>query len=95
MAGYVVADAEVTDEDLFTDYLERVPAVVADHGGKYVVRGGATEVVQGDWTPHRTVVIEFDNVEQARAHTNSSDYAELGEIRSKSSKTNVIIVDGV
>ena len=88
-------DAEVTDQVVFSDYLERVPAVVASHGGKYLVRGGATEVVQGDWAPNRIVVVEFDNVEQARGWQNSPAYAELRAMLNRSSNTNVIIAEGV
>ena len=95
MAGYVIVDAEVTDQAVFSDYLERVPAVVASHGGKYLVRGGATEVVQGDWAPNRIVVVEFDNVEQARGWQNSPDYAELRAMLNRSSNTNVIIAEGM
>ena len=95
MAGYVIVDAEITDQAVFGDYAERVPAVVAAHGGTYLVRGGATEVVQGDWTPHRVVVMEFDNVEQARAWQDSPDYAELKAMLNRSTNTNVIIVEGV
>ena len=95
MAGYVIVDAEITDQAVFSDYAERVPAVVAAHGGTYLVRGGATEVVQGDWTPHRVVVMQFDNVEQARAWQDSPDYAELKAMLNRSTNTNVIIVEGV
>ena len=95
MAGYVIVDAEITDEALFADFAARVPAVVAAHGGRYLVRGGATEVVQGDWAPHRVVVVEFDSVEQASGWQNSPDYAELREMLIKSTNTNVIIVEGV
>ena len=95
MAGYVVIDSEVTDEALFADFLERVPATVDAYGGKYLVRGGATEVIEGEWMPHRIVVVEFDNVEQARTWLSSPEYIEIKEIRTKSANASVIIVEGV
>ena len=95
MAGYVLADVRITDETLFAEYRERVTATAEAHGGKYLVRGGAVEVIQGDWAPRRVVVVEFDNVEQARAWQSSLEYAELKVILDKSSNTNVIIVEGV
>ena len=96
MAGYAIVDtAEVTDQAVFDEYIERVPAVVEAHGGKYLVRGGAMEIVQGDWSPRRIVVMEFDSVEQARAWQDSPDYAELKQMLNDCSNTGVILVEGV
>ena len=95
MSAYVIVDSEITDQAVFNDYLERVPAVVQAHGGKYLVRGGAIEIVQGDWTPRRLVVMEFETVEQARTWQNSADYAELKGLLNRSSNTAVVIVEGV
>ena len=95
MAGYVIVDNEITDETLYAEFRARVAATVATHGGKYLVRGGAAESIEGDWKPHRVVVVEFDNVEQAKAWLNSPEYAELREIRLKSANASVIVVEGV
>ena len=95
MAGYVIVDNEITDEALYAEFRARVAATVAAHGGKYLVRGGAAESVEGDWKPHRIVVVEFDGVEQAQAWLNSPEYAELREIRLKSANASVIVVEGV
>ena len=59
MAGYVIAHAEITDEALFSEFAARQPASVAAHGGKFLVRTGTIEVVQGDWNPQRIAVMEF------------------------------------
>ena len=95
MAGYVLIDSEVTDEALFAEFRGRVAATIEAYGGKYLVRGGATEVIEGEWMPDRIVVVEFDNVEQARAWLNSPQYTEIKEIRTKSANASVIIVEGV
>ncbi len=95
MSGYVLTDSEVTDEALFAEFLERVPATVDAYGGKYLVRGGATEVMEGDRTPHFTVVVEFDSVEQARKWLNSPEYTDVKEIRLRSANTNVVVAEGV
>ncbi len=95
MAGYVIVDNEITDEALYAEFRGRVAATVAAHGGKYLVRGGAAESIEGDWKPHRIVVVEFDSVEQARAWLSSPEYAELREIRLKSANASVIVVEGV
>ena len=94
MAGYVLIDSEVTDEAVFAEFFERVPATVEAYGGKYLVRGGATEVMEGDWTPHTIVVVEFDNVEQAKTWLSSPEYTEIKEIRLRSANIRKIVVEG-
>ena len=95
MAGYVLVNDDITDEAAFAEFRERVGATVEAHGGKYLVRGGATEVADGDWTPGRLVVIEFDSAEQARAWLSSPEYTEIREIRARSASASVIIAEGV
>lgn len=95
MAGYVIADVQVTDEALFDEYRKLVPETVAAYGGKYLVRGGEFQVREGEWTPNRTVVLEFDSVERAREWYDSPEYAEPKQMRIKSTNSSVIIVDGV
>ena len=96
MKGYAVIDtADVRDRALFGEYVERVPAVVESHGGRYLVRGGAMESVQGDWRPGRLVVVEFDSVDLARAWQESPDYAELRRMLNASTDTSVVLVEGV
>ena len=66
MAGYVVAEVEVTDSAVYEEYRKLVPATVAKYGGKYLVRGGAVERKEGGWEPKRLVVLEFASMDQAR-----------------------------
>ena len=95
MAAYVIVDSVITDKPVFDDYLQQVPSIVETHGGKYLARGGAIQVVQGDWTPNRIVVVEFDSTEQAQAWQDSPEYADLKAMLNSSSNTSVIIVEGV
>lgn len=95
MAAYVIVDNEITDQDLFAEYARGIVQVVERYGGSYLVRGGATEVVEGNRTPHRVVVIEFESLERARGYTTDPEYAELADIRERSSTTTTIIVEGV
>ncbi len=95
MAGYALMDVEITDDTAFAEFLKLAPAVVKTYGGRYLVRGGAAEVVQGDWTPHRLVLVEFDSVDQARTWWNSSDHAELKAMLDRCSITTTTIVEGV
>ncbi len=73
---------------------EQVPAIVEAHGDRYLVQGGAAEVIRGNWTPHRLVVIEFDSVEQAKRWQSASDYADLREKLNRVARTDVVIVEG-
>ena len=95
MAGYVIVNHEVTDEALYTEFRKRVAGGIEAHGGRFLVRGGATEVMDGEWVPDRIVVVEFDSVEQARAWLTSPEYTEAKEIRMKAASTSVILVEGV
>ena len=94
MAGYVVADVRVTDEALFAEFAAGVPASIESHGGRYIIRGGDIEVVQGDWAPPRFVIVDFESVEGAHGWLNSEGYAELLEILDRSSDTSVIVMEG-
>ena len=95
MPGYVViVDSEVTDDAVFAEFFEQVPATVAAYGGKYLIRGGPTEVMEGDWTPHVVVVVEFDNVEKARTWLNSPEYTEIKQLRLRSANTSVLVFEG-
>lgn len=95
MAAYVLIDSEITDPPVYNRFLEAARPVVEAHGGRYLVRGGATHVVQGNWTPRRPVVIEFDSVEQAKAWQDAPDYADLKRMLNRSSNTDVVIVEGM
>ena len=94
MAGYVIAEVEVTDPVLFEQYRAGVPATVAAHGGRYIVRGGAVTRVEGDWNPKRLIILEFPSVAAAKAWHDSPAYAPLLAMRERSAKSRVIIVEG-
>ncbi len=95
MAAYIIATIEVTDPEKFELYREQVPATIAKHGGRYLVRGGEVKVVEGDRPAQRTVVLEFDTLEKAKGWYFSDDYAKPKELRIRSTVSNVMIVEGV
>jgi uncharacterized protein (DUF1330 family) len=95
MPAYVIGDVEVTNPEGYEEYRPRVPATVEKYGGKYLVRGGATETAEGSWMPNRMVVIEFSSMERAKEWYNSPEYGEIREIRHRNANSNVIFVDGV
>ena len=95
MAGYALIDVEITDHAAFAEFRDRAPAVVEAHGGRFLVRGGATDVVEGDWTPHRVVLLEFDSVERAKSWWSSPDHTELRAVLASCANTTTTIVEGV
>ena len=95
MAAYAIADVEVTDPAKFQEYVSQVPATVEKYGGKYRVRGGAIEKVEGDWEPSRMVVIEFESMEQLKKWYHSQEYSGPMQLRHQSANATVLFVEGV
>ena len=94
MAAYVITDVEITDADLYGQFLEKVTATVEGHGGKFVARGGSLEVVLGNWSPNRIAILQFDSLDQVHGWLNSPEYAALDDIRTRSSNINMVVVEG-
>lgn len=94
MPAYILANIEVTDPEGFERYRAAVPAVIAKFGGRYRVRGGASEVVEGAYPGHRFVVLEFPDLATAEAFWASPDYAECRKLRAGAAEMNVAIVEG-
>ena len=95
MAAYVVVDIEVTDPVAFEEYRKAVPATVAKYGGRYVVRGGKCETLEGGWDPQRLVILEFPSTEAVKRWYWSDEYKPLLAVRLKASKGSLVLVDGV
>lgn len=95
MSAYVIAEVNVTNPELFADYRKLVPATLEKYGGRFVVRGGATETKEGGWSPPRIVVLEFPSMDQARKWYHSPEYSAPLAMRLKSASTKLILVEGV
>jgi uncharacterized protein (DUF1330 family) len=94
MAAYVIGDIEVTDAALYEDYRKQVAATVQKYGGKFVVRGGKVEALEGGWLPRRLVMLEFPSMEQAQKWYRSSEYAPLIALRQRASRGKLVLVEG-
>jgi uncharacterized protein (DUF1330 family) len=94
MAAYVIAEVDVQDAGMFEDYRKLVPPALAKYGGKFIVRGGTVETKEGGWTPKRIVVLEFPTMARAREWYHSPEYAPALEMRLKSAKSRLILVEG-
>jgi uncharacterized protein (DUF1330 family) len=95
MAGYVIANVNVTDPTLFEEYRGMVPGTIEAYGGKYLVRGGAADVAEGTWTSNRLVVIEFDSVDRAKEWYNSPEYSAAKAVRQRASTGDLLFVEGI
>lgn len=95
MAAYVIVEIEVVDPAGYEEYKKLAGASAKKYGGKYIVRGGATEVLEGDWKPKRLVLLEFESMQRARDWLNCEEYCEPRKMRHRTAKTNMILVDGV
>lgn len=94
MAAYVIVDVKINDTARYEEYKKLTPASIAAYDGKFIVRGGATETLEGDWKPGRVVVLEFPNAELAKEWWNSSEYAAAKSIRQGAATTKMILVEG-
>jgi uncharacterized protein (DUF1330 family) len=95
MAAYVIAEVEVTDPALFEQYRRDVPATLTPFGGRFIVRGGACETLEGDWQPKRLVILEFPDRDAATAWWRSDAYAGPKALRQRSARTQLLVVEGV
>lgn len=95
MAAYVIADVTVTDPAIMEEYRKLVPATLAAYGGRFIVRGGAHQTVEGDWKPNRLVILEFPTLEQAKRWYDSEEYREPKAMRLRAGRTNLVMIDGV
>ena len=95
MPAYMIVEIEVTDPVGYEEYKKLASATIQAKGGKYIVRGGKTEVMEGDWQPKRLVVLEFESMERAKEWLNSEEYRDARQMRHRTARTNMILVDGV
>lgn len=93
--GYFVVHLEVTDPQKFEAYRGKVPATIAQYDGRYLVRGGDMESIEGESLPSRTVVLEFPSVEQARTWYYSPEYQAIIGLRLEASTGHAQLVAGI
>ena len=94
MAAYFIVDLEVTDAAGFEEYRKLVPATIETYGGRYLVRGGQVESLEGEWQPKRVVVLEFPSLEQAKRWYDSEEYRAPKALRFRTARTKLLLVEG-
>jgi uncharacterized protein (DUF1330 family) len=95
MAAYLIVDVEVKDAKAYEPYRTGVGPIIQKHGGEYLVRGGQVEVVEGSWKPSRVVVLRFPDRKALDGFLHDPDYAPLKEIRQRSTRSDLVAVEGV
>ena len=96
MPAYIIGDVTaVTDPATMDEYRKQVAATLARYGGRFLVRGGAHQTVEGEWKPTRLVVLEFPSMEQARRWYDSEEYREPRAMRLRAGRTNLVMVEGI
>jgi len=95
MPAYAIFDITVHDPVRYEEYKKLAPPAIAAYGGKYLVRGGRMDVLEGDWEPSRVVVLEFPTAEQAKAWIDSPEYREARALRHATATTNAILVESL
>lgn len=95
MTAYVLVDVEVTDAEQYDRYRMLAAPSVEQYGGRYIVRGGASEVLEGDRVPQRLVVLEFPDADAARRWYHSPEYGEAKATRAGAATGSFVLVEGV
>lgn len=95
MSAYVLVDVEVIDAERYDRYRPLAAASVEQYGGRYLVRGGASEVLEGDRVPQRLVVLEFPDTDAARRWYHSPEYGHAKATRAGAALGSFVLVEGV
>ena len=95
MAAYIIVDIDISDPTGYEEYKDLALASVQAYNGRYLVRGGAVEPLEGPWMPKRLVILEFPSLEQAKAWYNSKEYEEARIVRNRTAVADIVLVEGV
>ena len=95
MPAYLIVETDITDPDRYEQYKAAAPAAIEAFGGRYVVRGGETAVLEGDWQPKRLVVVEFPDLEAAKRFYDSPEYQAAKKLREGAATLNMVAVQAL
>jgi uncharacterized protein (DUF1330 family) len=95
MAAYFIVNVGVKDPAEYEAYKQAAPATIAQYGGRYLVRGGKHETLEGDWQPTRLVVLEFPSVEAAKRWYASEEYRRIKPLRLQCATGDLVLVEGI
>ena len=95
MAAYLIVNVEVTDAELYEEYRQQAPAVIALYGGRYLARGGAVKVLEGTWMPKRCVILQFPDMESLLRWHDSPEYRPLRALRDRAARSSFVATEGL
>lgn len=95
MPAYVIVDSDIHDPARYEDYKAASPGAIAAAGGRFAARGGELAVLEGDWSPSRIVILEFEDLEAARRWYDSEEYRAARALRAGAANLNIVAVEGV
>jgi uncharacterized protein (DUF1330 family) len=95
MSAYVIVDIDVINPKEYQDYIKKAPATIEAYEGKYLARGGRTELLEGNWVPKRLVILEFESLEKAKEWLESPEYQPARQMRHRTARTNMVVIEGV
>ena len=94
MKAYLVLGFSVNDPAGFMKYVAEIPAFIAKHAGRYIVRGTEPTTIEGDWKPDRLVILEFPERANAEAFLNDPEIQALFKVRHATTTSKLVLVDG-
>jgi len=89
----LLADIDVKDPEAYAEYRTANPGVVKKYRGRYIAVGGDVRVIEGDWSPRRTIIIEFPDMAAVKNFYDSPEYVELRKIRWKSADSRIVVFE--
>jgi uncharacterized protein (DUF1330 family) len=95
MTAYAIFDVEIYDMERYQEFMRRVKPALEEAGARYLARGGAHRVHEGDWIPRRIVILEFPSLAAFDSFYNGSTYRELRAIRDACSSARLVSVEGL
>jgi uncharacterized protein (DUF1330 family) len=95
MAAYVIFDVEIRDPNRYQEFMTKVKPALADAGARYLARGGAQKVYEGDWSPRRIVLLEFPSLAAWESFYYGPVYQGLKAIRDECSSARLVSVEGL
>ena len=95
MPAYIIVDIDIQDPTGYEEYKKLASDTILKHGGKYIARGGTTEVLEGDWKPNRIVILQFESMARAKEWLNCEEYREPRKLRHRTAKSKMLLVEGI
>ncbi|HVO72821.1 MAG TPA: DUF1330 domain-containing protein [Ignavibacteriaceae bacterium] len=95
MSAFIIVEVKIKNHKEYEGYKKLVPSTLEKYGGKFIVRGGKTESLEGNWNPERFVILQFESMEKAKAWWSSEEYSRAKKIRYKNAESKMLLAEGM